>query len=85
MEPLLSLSIDFYARVFVRITKSANDVKFLAGKTMVINNCDTGCGAWTTQTLGKNKLMKDKNGRISFGSIHLAQHLWEAIIVLIAT
>ncbi|KAE9370878.1 N2,N2-dimethylguanosine tRNA methyltransferase [Stipitochalara longipes BDJ] len=63
IEPLLSLSIDFYARVFVRITKSANDVKFLAGKTMVINNCDTGCGAWTTQTLGKNKLTKDKNGK----------------------
>jgi tRNA (guanine26-N2/guanine27-N2)-dimethyltransferase len=66
MEPLLSLSIDFYARVFVRITKSASDVKFLAGKTMVINNCDTGCGAWTTQTLGKNKLMKDKNGKNFF-------------------
>jgi len=63
MEPLLSLSIDFYARVFVRITKSASDVKFLAGKTMVINNCDTGCGAWTTQTLGKNKLAKDKSGK----------------------
>jgi tRNA (guanine26-N2/guanine27-N2)-dimethyltransferase len=63
MEPLLSLSIDFYARVFVRITKSANDVKFLAGKTMIINNCDTGCGAWATQTIGKNKLMKDKNGK----------------------
>ena len=63
MEPLLSLSIDFYARVFVRITKSANDVKFLAGKTMVVNNCDTGCGAWTTQTLGKNKLAKDKSGK----------------------
>jgi tRNA (guanine26-N2/guanine27-N2)-dimethyltransferase len=66
MEPLLSLSIDFYARVFVRITKSASDVKFLAGKTMLINNCDTGCGAWTTQTLGKNRLMKDKNGKNFF-------------------
>lgn len=63
IEPLLSLSIDFYARVFVRITKSANDVKFLAGKTMIINNCDTGCGAWTTQTIGRNKLMKEKSGK----------------------
>jgi tRNA (guanine26-N2/guanine27-N2)-dimethyltransferase len=63
MEPLLSLSIDFYARVFVRITKSPVDVKFLAGKTMVINNCDTGCGAWTTQTIGRNKLTPNKNGK----------------------
>jgi tRNA (guanine26-N2/guanine27-N2)-dimethyltransferase len=66
MEPLLSLSIDFYARVFVRITKSPADVKFLAGKTMVVNNCDTGCGAWITQTIGRNKLTKDKNGKSFF-------------------
>jgi len=60
MEPLLSLSIDFYARVFVRIHKSPADVKFLAGKTMIVYNCDSGCGAWTTQTVGKNKLMPGK-------------------------
>jgi tRNA (guanine26-N2/guanine27-N2)-dimethyltransferase len=63
MEPLLSLSIDFYARVFVRINKSPAEVKFLAGKTMVINNCDEGCGAWTTQTIGRNKLTPNKNGK----------------------
>ncbi|CZT53408.1 probable N2,N2-dimethylguanosine tRNA methyltransferase [Rhynchosporium secalis] len=62
MEPLLSLSIDFYARVFVRIYKSPADVKFLAGKTMVVYNCDSGCGAWTTQTVGKNKLIEGKKG-----------------------
>lgn len=62
MEPLLSLSIDFYARVFVRIHKSASDVKFLAGKTMTVYNCDTGCGAWATQMVAKNKLAKNKNG-----------------------
>ncbi|PVH78543.1 N2,N2-dimethylguanosine tRNA methyltransferas-like protein [Cadophora sp. DSE1049] len=62
MEPLLSLSIDFYARVFVRIHKSPADVKFLAGKTMIVYNCDAGCGAWTTQTVGKNKLMPGKKG-----------------------
>ncbi|KAH9214239.1 S-adenosyl-L-methionine-dependent methyltransferase [Leptodontidium sp. 2 PMI_412] len=62
MEPLLSLSIDFYARVFVRIHKSPADVKFLAGKTMVVYNCDSGCGAWTTQTVGKNKLVEGKKG-----------------------
>lgn len=62
MEPLLSLSIDFYARVFVKIHKSPAEVKFLAGKTMVVYNCDSGCGAWTTQMLARNKLMKNKNG-----------------------
>jgi tRNA (guanine26-N2/guanine27-N2)-dimethyltransferase len=63
IEPLLSLSIDFYARVFVRIHKSAADVKFLAGKTMVVYNCDTGCGAWTTQLIAKNKLAPNKSGK----------------------
>jgi tRNA (guanine26-N2/guanine27-N2)-dimethyltransferase len=63
MEPLLSLSIDFYARVFVRIHKSPADVKFLAGKTMVVYNCDNGCGAWTTQMLAKNKLAPNKSGK----------------------
>ncbi|KAI6708415.1 hypothetical protein PZA11_007049 [Diplocarpon coronariae] len=62
MEPLLSLSIDFYARVFVRIHKSPADVKYLAGNTMVVYNCDTGCGAWTTQTVGRNKLVEGKKG-----------------------
>ncbi|EDN98108.1 hypothetical protein SS1G_12965 [Sclerotinia sclerotiorum 1980 UF-70] len=66
MEPLLSLSIDFYARVFVRIYKSPSDVKFLAGKTMMVYNCDTGCGAWTTQMVGKNKLVPNKNGNGHF-------------------
>jgi tRNA (guanine26-N2/guanine27-N2)-dimethyltransferase len=63
IEPLLSLSIDFYARVFVRIHKSPADVKFLAGKTMVVYNCDTGCGAWTTQMVAKNKLAQNKSGK----------------------
>ena len=63
MEPLLSLSIDYYARVFVRIYKSASDVKFLAGKTMVVYNCDSGCGAWTTQMIARNKLVPNKSGK----------------------
>ncbi|KIN07883.1 hypothetical protein OIDMADRAFT_110659 [Oidiodendron maius Zn] len=63
MEPLLSLSIDYYARVFVRIYKSASDVKFLAGKTMIVYNCDSGCGAWTTQMIARNKLVPNKSGK----------------------
>jgi tRNA (guanine26-N2/guanine27-N2)-dimethyltransferase len=66
IEPLLSLSIDYYARVFVRIRKSPANVKFLAGKTMLVYNCDSGCGAWTTQLLAKNKLAPNKNGKGTF-------------------
>lgn len=62
IEPLLSLSIDFYARVFVRIRKSPAEVKFLASKTMLVYNCDSGCGAWTTQNLAQTKERQAKNG-----------------------
>lgn len=66
IEPLLSLSIDFYARVFVKITKSPAAVKFAAGKTMLVYNCDSGCGSWTTQLLLKNRAYPNKKGLGSF-------------------
>lgn len=62
IEPLLSLSIDFYARVFVRVRRSAAEVKFLASKTMIVFNCDEGCGAWSTQFLSQSRAKKDRNG-----------------------
>jgi tRNA (guanine26-N2/guanine27-N2)-dimethyltransferase len=62
VEPLLSLSIDFYARLFVRIHKQPKDVKLLAGTTMLVYNCDHGCGAWTTQLLARNQTKEDKRG-----------------------
>lgn len=62
IEPLLSLSIDYYLRVFVRVRKAPNDVKLLAGKTMLVYSCDNGCGAWTTQMLARNKVTKNKKG-----------------------
>ncbi|KAH8900037.1 N2,N2-dimethylguanosine tRNA methyltransferase [Thozetella sp. PMI_491] len=62
IEPLLSLSIDFYIRVFVKVKKSAADVKFQGGKNMVVFNCDSGCGAWETQLLMKNKAAPNKKG-----------------------
>jgi len=62
IEPLLSLSIDFYARVFVRIHRSPAEVKFLASKTMIVYNCDSGCGAWSTQHLARAKAKTAKNG-----------------------
>jgi tRNA (guanine26-N2/guanine27-N2)-dimethyltransferase len=62
IEPLLSLSIDYYVRVFVRVRKCPNDVKLLAGKTMLVYHCDSGCGAWTTQFLARNKAQQNRKG-----------------------
>ncbi|GFF75968.1 hypothetical protein CNMCM6936_006757 [Aspergillus lentulus] len=62
IEPLLSLSIDFYARVFVRVHRSPAEVKFTSGNTMLVFNCDSGCGAWTTQPLTQTKQRLDKKG-----------------------
>jgi tRNA (guanine26-N2/guanine27-N2)-dimethyltransferase len=62
IEPLLSLSIDFYLRVFVRIRKSPASVKFQAGRNILVYNCDSGCGAWTTQLLARNKAVPNKKG-----------------------
>lgn len=66
IEPLLSLSIDFYARVFVKIRRSPAAVKFAAGKTMIVYSCESGCGAWTTQLLLRNKAHANKKGSGSF-------------------
>lgn len=66
IEPLLSLSIDYYARLFVRVRKSPAEVKFLAGKTMLVYNCDAGCGAWQTQPLGRHSPQQGKKGNVYF-------------------
>ena len=66
IEPLLSLSIDFYIRVFVRIHRSPAEVKFLASKTMIVYNCDVGCGAWSVQHFARLKEKKAKNGDIFY-------------------
>lgn len=73
IEPLLSLSIDFYARVFVRVSRSPAAVKFTAGKTMLVYNCDVGCGAWNTQFLLRNKAQQNKTGSGSFYKHQMAQ------------
>ncbi|KAF8453664.1 N2,N2-dimethylguanosine tRNA methyltransferase-domain-containing protein [Terfezia claveryi] len=62
IEPLLSLSIDFYARVFIRVKKSAAEVKNLASKSMLVYNCDSGCGAWRTVALGRAKTEVGRKG-----------------------
>lgn len=62
IEPLLSLSIDFYVRVFIKVRRSPASVKFQAARTMIVYSCDEGCGSWTTQLLGRNKRAPNKNG-----------------------
>ena len=66
IEPLLSLSIDFYVRLFIRVHKSPKDVKLLPGTTMLVYNCDAGCGAWTTQPLARNQGKEDKVGTLIY-------------------
>ncbi|MDI1486111.1 MAG: RNA methyltransferase tRNA(m5U54)methyltransferase [Ramalina farinacea] len=66
IEPLLSLSIDFYARVFVRIHKSPAQLKMLASKAMVVYNCDAGCGAWSIQRIAHAKGSPNRNGEIVY-------------------
>jgi tRNA (guanine26-N2/guanine27-N2)-dimethyltransferase len=66
IEPLLSLSIDFYARVFVRVHRSPAEVKFASGNAMVVYNCDSGCGAWSTQPLTQTKPRLDKKGNLFY-------------------
>lgn len=66
IEPLLSLSIDFYTKVFVKVTKSPQAVKFHGAKSMLVYSCDSGCGAWETQPLMKSKPTPNKNGKGAF-------------------
>lgn len=73
IEPLLSLSIDFYARVWVRIRHGPAQVKNLASSTMIVYNCDEGCGCWVEQRLGKVKEQKDKNSNGTFLKYRLAR------------
>ena len=66
VKPLLSLSVDYYLRLYMTIHKSPAAVKFLSAKTMLLYNCDYGCGAWKTQLLAKNKVAPNKNSTGSF-------------------
>ncbi|PHH65903.1 hypothetical protein CDD81_1272 [Ophiocordyceps australis] len=66
IEPLLSLSIDFYTKFFVRVSRSPQAVKFLGAKMMLLYSCDQGCGAWEMQPLLKSKPTPNKKGSGSF-------------------
>lgn len=73
IEPQLSLSIDFYTKVFVKIVKSPQAVKFFGAKTMVVYSCDGGCSAWETQYFMKSKTATNKKGNGAYYKHVMAQ------------
>ncbi|KAF4587366.1 N2,N2-dimethylguanosine tRNA methyltransferase [Ophiocordyceps camponoti-floridani] len=66
IEPLLSLSIDFYSKMFIRVTRRQQNVKFNANRTMLVYSCDQGCGAWETQPMLRSRPAPNKKGSGSF-------------------
>ncbi|KAG7491441.1 hypothetical protein MATL_G00003760 [Megalops atlanticus] len=52
IEPLLSVSVDFYIRVFVRVHTGQATVKNSASKQALVYNC-VGCGSFHLQRMGK--------------------------------
>ncbi|KAJ9052153.1 RNA methyltransferase tRNA(m5U54)methyltransferase, variant 3 [Entomophthora muscae] len=52
IQPLVSCSIDFYVRIFVRVVDSASLIKFNASNTSVVFRC-SGCGIYTLSSMGR--------------------------------
>ncbi|XP_028717634.1 tRNA (guanine(26)-N(2))-dimethyltransferase isoform X1 [Peromyscus leucopus] len=63
--PLLSISADFYVRVFVRVFTGQAKVKSSASKQALVYQC-VGCGAFYLQRLGKAS--GDPAGRVKFSA-----------------
>uniref|UniRef100_A0A671T552 tRNA (guanine(26)-N(2))-dimethyltransferase n=1 Tax=Sinocyclocheilus anshuiensis TaxID=1608454 RepID=A0A671T552_9TELE len=63
IEPLLSVSVDFYIRVFVRVKTGQVVVKNSASKQALLYNC-VGCGAFHLQRMGK-KMSQGKHMKYS--------------------
>jgi len=59
--PLLSCSIDFYIRVFVKVYTSASMVKQAASKSSMVYHC-TGCKSFAINPLGK--CLQNGNNRV---------------------
>ncbi|KAG5865910.1 hypothetical protein JTB14_011379 [Gonioctena quinquepunctata] len=66
IEPLLSLSADFYIRVFVRVFSGAHKCKFTTSKLSHVYHC-TGCGSFTLQPLGSLKKNEKNKDQVKFG------------------
>ncbi|KAJ3644543.1 hypothetical protein Zmor_022268 [Zophobas morio] len=63
--PLLSLSADFYIRVFVRVFTSAKTCKQTLSKLSMVYHC-TGCGSFQLQPLGTMRI-NEKNRQMKYG------------------
>lgn len=63
--PLLSISADFYVRVFVRVFTGQARVKASASKQALVFQC-VGCGAFHLQRLGK--VVMASGGRVKFSA-----------------
>ncbi|KAL0279521.1 UNVERIFIED_CONTAM: hypothetical protein PYX00_001059 [Menopon gallinae] len=60
IEPMISISVDFYVRVIVRIFTSAQKCKEITSKLSMLYNC-TGCGTMNLQPLGIVNVSCDEN------------------------
>ncbi|WAQ91025.1 hypothetical protein PtA15_13A425 [Puccinia triticina] len=62
ITPLLSLSIDFYVRIFVRVSNSPAEVKKCITNTAVVYVC-SGCAGFHFQAMGRTNTKPTKAGR----------------------
>ncbi|XP_052805195.1 tRNA (guanine(26)-N(2))-dimethyltransferase-like isoform X1 [Mya arenaria] len=62
--PLISLSIDFYFRIFVKVYSGQKKAKFSATHTGMVYQC-SGCGAFKTQNLAEATPAKGDNFKFS--------------------
>ncbi|XP_065353089.1 tRNA (guanine(26)-N(2))-dimethyltransferase [Cloeon dipterum] len=60
IEPLFSMSADFYVRVAVKVRNGANKCKYTTSKLSMVYQC-VGCGTFTLQPLG-NCQEREKGG-----------------------
>ncbi|CAI4329783.1 BGP_1a_G0009150.mRNA.1.CDS.1 [Saccharomyces cerevisiae] len=71
VEPLLSLSIDFYVRVFVKVKTSPIEVKNVMSSTMTTYHCSR-CGSYHNQPLGRISQREGRNNK-TFTKYSVAQ------------
>lgn len=64
IEPLLSVSVDFYMRVFIKVFTGQGKVKRSVSKMAMVYNC-TGCGSFVLQRLGESIPTKGGNFKYS--------------------
>lgn len=78
IQPLLSLSIDFYVRVFLLVKISPKEVKNVATRNGIVYLC-SGCGDFREQRFGKatpqgeGKDGKDHSGNLKYSSAVAAE------------